>query len=126
MEQPVQAQNPILDKLTSSAKSMSVWIKFVGIINIIMGALSAISIVGIIIAWAPIWMGILLFQAGSRADEAQASKRPDTLIPMMDKLRLYFLIQGIIIIVFVALSILSFIIFGAGMFAMFDQMNALQ
>ena len=123
MDQPVQGQNPVLDRLTSSAKNMSVWVKLIGVINIIGGALAAITVVGIIFAWAPIWMGILLFQAGSRADEAQASKRPDQLVPMMDKLRLYFLIQGILVIVSIALTILSFIIFGASMFAMFDQMN---
>ena len=42
---------------------------------------------------------------------------------MMEKLRLYFLIQGIIIIVSVILAILSFIIFGASMFAMFNNMS---
>ena len=123
MDQPVQEQNPILQRLAFSAQSMSIWIKLIGIINIIGGALAAITIVGIIFAWAPIWMGVLLFQAGSRADEARASGRHDQLIPMMEKLRLYFLIQGILIIVSVALTILSFIIFGAGMFAMFDQFN---
>ena len=123
MDQPVQGQNPVLERLAFSAKNMSVWVKLMGILNIIGGALSALTIVGIIIAWAPIWMGVLLFQAGSRADEAQVAKRYDQLIPIMEKLRLYFLIQGIIIIVSVILAILSFIIFGASMFAMFNNMS---
>jgi hypothetical protein len=123
MDQPVQAQNPVLDKLALSAKNMAVWAKFIGIVNIVMGALTALSLVGIIIAWLPIWMGVILFQAGSRADEAYTGKKYDQLIPMMDKLRMYFLVQGILIIVGVAVTILSFVIFGAGMFAMFDQMN---
>ena len=124
MDQPVQAQSPVLDKLALSAKNMAVWAKFIGIVNIIAGALTAISIVGIIIAWLPIWMGVILFQAGSKAVEAHGSKKYDLLVPMMDKLRMYFLIQGILIIVGIAAMILSFIIFGAGMFAMFDQMNS--
>ena len=77
MDQPVQGQNPVLERLAFSAKNMSVWVKLMGILNIIGGALSALTIVGIIIAWAPIWMGVLLFQAGSRADEAQVAKRYD-------------------------------------------------
>ena len=124
MDQPVQAQSPVLEKLALSAKNMAVWAKFIGIVNIIMGALTAISIVGIIIAWLPIWMGVILFQAGSRADTAHTSKKYDQLIPMMDKLRMYFLVQGVLVIVGIALTILSFIIFGASMFAMFDQMNS--
>lgn len=124
MDQPVQAQSPVLDKLALSAKNMAVWAKFIGIVNIIVGALTALSLVGIIIAWLPIWMGVILFQAGSRADQAHTSKKYDQLIPMMDKLRMYFLVQGILVIVMIAVSILSFVIFGAGMFAMFDQMNS--
>lgn len=123
MDQPDQAQNPVLDRLIFSAKNMSIWVKLLGIINIIFGALTALSLVGIIIAWLPIWLGVLLFQAGSRADEALAGKRPDQLITMMEKLRLYFLIQGILIIVMFGLGILAFLIFGASMITMFDQMN---
>ena len=123
MDQPVQTQNPLLDKLALSAKNMAVWAKFIGIVNIVMGALTALSLVGIIIAWLPIWMGVILFQAGGRADQAYTGKKYDQLIPMMDKLRMYFLVQGILIIVGVAVTILSFVIFGAGMFAIFDQMN---
>ena len=123
MDQPVQAQNPVLDRLIFTAKNMSIWVKLLGIINIISGALTALTLVGIIIAWLPIWLGILLFQAGSRADEALASKRPDQLITMMEKLRLYFLIQGVMIIVMFGVGILAFLIFGASMITMFDQMN---
>ncbi|MEJ2052749.1 MAG: DUF5362 family protein [Calditrichaceae bacterium] len=123
MDQQVQGQgqNPVLERLAFSAKNMSVWLKVVGIINIISGALTAISLVGIIIAWAPIWMGILLYQASSRADEARASGRYDQLVTMMEKLRLYFLIQGILIIVMVVLSVIGFLIFGAGIIAMLNQ-----
>ena len=123
MDQPVQAQNPVLDRLIFTAKNMSIWVKLLGIINIISGALTALTLVGIIIAWLPIWLGILLFQAGSRADEALASKRPDQLITMMEKLRLFFLIQGVMIIVMFGVGILAFLIFGASMITMFDQMN---
>ena len=123
MDQPVQAQNPVLDRIALSAKNMAVWAKFIGIVNIIVGALTALSLVGIIIAWLPIWMGVILFQAGSRADETYVSKRYDQLVPMMEKLRMYFLVQGILVIVGIGLTILSFIIFGASMFSLFNQMN---
>ena len=38
------------------------WIKFLGILMLIYGIFVAISIVGIIIAWLPIWLGILLIE----------------------------------------------------------------
>ena len=41
------------------------WMKFVGVLSIIYGVLVALSIIGILIAWLPIWIGILLFQSAS-------------------------------------------------------------
>jgi hypothetical protein len=46
------------------------WLKFLGVLSIIGGIVQALSIVGIIIAWLPIWMGVLMFQAGSSIDAA--------------------------------------------------------
>jgi len=40
------------------------WILFVGWFNIIIGILYGITIVGIIFAWLPIWIGICLKNAG--------------------------------------------------------------
>jgi hypothetical protein len=41
------------------------WLKFLGILSIIGGVFQALTIVGIIYAWIPIWSGVLLHQAGS-------------------------------------------------------------
>ena len=43
------------------------WMKFLGIVMVIAGIFTAITIVGIIIAWLPIWLGVLLFP-GCRSD----------------------------------------------------------
>ncbi|NIW79677.1 MAG: hypothetical protein GWN16_09545, partial [Calditrichae bacterium] len=61
------SQSQAVLQLKRSAGTMSAWLKFLGIVSIISGAVVAITIVGIIIAWLPIWLGVLLFQAGDRA-----------------------------------------------------------
>ncbi len=43
--------------------------KFMGIMTIIGGGLQALSIVGLLVAWLPIWMGVVLTKAGSKAGE---------------------------------------------------------
>lgn len=103
----------ILNQLQNIGGNMTGWLKFIGIVLIIMGALVALSIVGIIIAWLPIWLGILLLQAGNKADSANMTKNPAELVLMMDKLRLFFVIYGVLIIVYIAITILGFIFFGA-------------
>jgi hypothetical protein len=102
-----------LDAIKQTAASMSGWLKFLGIINIIGGAFSALSIVGIIFAWLPIWLGVVLLQAASSATHANLSNDPKDLVEMITKLRMYFIIQGVLIIIGLAATILGIIIFGA-------------
>ena len=123
MEGEVQDTNRVVEDLKIGAKNMSGWLKLVGIVNIVLGAMSALSIVGIIFAWVPIWMGILLFQAGGKADEAQLQNRPEQLKIMLDKLRVYFLIQGIMIIVAIGFSIIGMLVFGLSIGSLMDQFN---
>jgi hypothetical protein len=87
------------------------WVKFVGIINIISGALTALTIVGILWAWIPIWMGVLLVQTGSAIERAQMAGDESALRMALDKLRVYFIIQGVMLIIGLALMVLAFVMF---------------
>jgi hypothetical protein len=49
------------------------WLQLVGVMMIIYGVLVAITIIGIIIAWLPIWMGVLLFQCAGQIERAHAA-----------------------------------------------------
>ncbi len=102
----------VLKDIESISLNMNGWLKFLGIVNIIMGAFTALSIVGILVAWLPIWLGVLLLQAGSRATTARVTNNPRELVTMVEKLRLYFIIQGILMIVGIAFTVLGFVFFG--------------
>ena len=52
-----------------NAKAMTGWMKFIGIMTIIGGCFQALTIFGLVIAWLPIWMGVVLTKAGSKAGE---------------------------------------------------------
>ena len=103
----------ILEKIQQVSESMTGWLKFLGVINIISGAFTALSIWGIIIAWLPIWLGVLLLQASGRISASRFSQNRAELVTMMDKLRLFFMIQGILIIVTVAMVIIAIVVFGS-------------
>ncbi len=87
------------------------WIKFVGIFNIIVGALQAISIIGLLWAWIPIWQGVLLLQAGAAAERAQLAGDEVGLRQALDRLRVYFVIQGVLFIISLVLMALMFLLF---------------
>lgn len=113
-------------EIRQAASQMAGWLKFVGVVNIISGALTAISVVGIIIAWIPIWMGVLLFQSGSSANNAMAGQRTDELVNVVRKLKTYFIINGVLIIVGVAIVILVFLFMMMGILPFLREFNQFQ
>ena len=104
-------RNEIVRELSAPLASGRGWIKFLGILSIVSGALGAISIIGILRAWLPIWLGVLLFQAASGMEQASINGDSATFVMAQNKLRLYFLINAVMIIIAFALAIL-FVLFG--------------
>ena len=90
-----------------NAKGMTGWMKFIGIMTIIGGALNALSIVGILWAWIPIWLGVVLTQAGSKAGEYADKGDTASLEAMTGKLKSYFMLCGILMIVSIAVGIIA-------------------
>jgi hypothetical protein len=81
------------------------WLKFLGILSIMGGIGQALSIVGLLIAWLPIWMGILLFQAGSSIDSAGKFGDKFAFLRSMGSLKTYFVLQGVLILVMIILMV---------------------
>ncbi|MEO0081723.1 MAG: DUF5362 domain-containing protein [candidate division WOR-3 bacterium] len=94
-------------QLLANIRGMKGWLKFIGILTLIMGILQALSLIGILWAWLPIWMGIILTQAGSRAQEYAERNDPAALTGLTSKLRTYFVIQGVLLIVSLCLAVLG-------------------
>lgn len=99
------------------------WVKFVGIINIITGVLTALSIVGILWAWIPIWMGVLLMQSGGAIERAQMAGDESALRMALDKLRVYFIIQGVLFIIGLVVMALFFMLFFGALMAAIANHN---
>lgn len=99
------------------------WFKFLGVLSIIGGVLTAFSLVGILIAWLPIWMGVLLFQAGSQADSLEVTKDPNHLVTILAKLRTYFVIQGVLALIVVIAAGLAMLIGGGTIFSLLRGMR---
>lgn len=105
------ADSAALTQMTGSAQKMSGWLKFLGILNVIFGIPAVIVLVGIL----NIWLGVLLYQAG---DAAQAATAED-LVTVMDKLKTYFIVYGVLaiigLVIAVAYMIVLFVIIGVSL-----------
>lgn len=101
-------------------KQLSKWAGFVGLMNIILGAVSAIGglfvfVVGAIPGIITIILGVKLRQAKKYADEMLASSQDDDKMNMMImQMNTYFMIQGILLIILLTLAVLGLL---SGLFA---------
>jgi hypothetical protein len=108
-------------KARKNAKGMAGWMKFMGIMTIIGGCLQALTIFGIVIAWLPIWMGVVLTKAGAKAGEYADKGDFVSLDGLTGQLKTYFIISGILIIVSFAVTLIAIIawlvLLGLGVFS---------
>lgn len=93
------------------------WIKFLGILMLVYGIFMALSIVGLLIAWLPIWIGILLIQASSRIDQASKIGSKEALLNAQKSLSTYFTVYGVMALIGIIISVVVMTVFFAtGMF----------
>ena len=97
------------------------WMKLLGIVMIVQGILSALTIVGIVICWLPIWLGILLFKAAGAAEVAQLTGDRLQLEESLRKIRTYFVINGVLMLIMLILAGLGLIMAGGTMLALLDS-----
>lgn len=86
------------------------WIKFLGILMIIYGAFMALTIVGIIIAWLPIWLGVLLNQTANRIEQAQITGDIAAMVRSQNSLSTYFTVYGILALIGIIGAIIAIIV----------------
>ena len=86
------------------------WIKFLGILLILQGVITAATLFGLIIAWLPIWVGLILYRAAKKIEEADAKGEQADLESAMKFISQYFTIQGIFTLLGIMISISLFIL----------------
>jgi hypothetical protein len=103
MAMPIPSVQDSTSQGTQGVRELSIpiyqargWLKFLGILSIISGIFQAISIAGIIIAWLTIWMGVLMFQAGSNIESATTLGDKFSFLRSLDSLKTYFVLQGVL------------------------------
>jgi hypothetical protein len=99
-------QDPhMIQELSSPIYQARGWLKFLGVLSIIGGIFQALSIVGIIVAWLPIWMGVLMFQAGSSIDAAGQLGDKFAFLSSMGSIKTYFVLQGIMTLIGIIIAL---------------------
>lgn len=116
----MELDNAAREKITTNCKDMNGWIKFLGIAYIISGGVSIIFTlgIGIIIAWMPIWLGVILLKVANGSREV-AEGKVESLGNMFGSLKTFFILSGVFAIISVAFSLIWFMFIGIAMISGF-------
>ena len=123
MEQANADQANLIKEVSIPVYQARGWMKLIGILMIIGGVFYALTIIGIIIAWLPIWMGVVLYQAGSSSEQAYFNGDKYSLLTSLNKLKLYFTIMGITTLISIVLMVIMIIAVLAGGLAFGDYFD---
>ena len=116
-------RNPMLMMLINPLYQAKMWIKLIGIMMIIYGAIMAITIFGLIIAWLPIWIGVTLFQASTAIEEAYMMQNQGAFLKALNKLKTYFTITGVLVLIGLIFMGIGFLFGGLGILSTFSSMS---
>jgi hypothetical protein len=108
--------NPVVSRVMGPLNVSAGWMKLIGTVSIIYGVLTALTIIGLLLAWLPIWLGILTRKAATQAQLAYASGDENAAIMSTDSLRTIFKIQGIILLIGLIFSAVWVVIIIAAIF----------
>jgi len=97
------------------------WMKLLGVVMIIQGIVSAVTVVGIVICWLPIWLGVLLFKAAAAAEAAQLTGDRIQLEESLRKIKTYFVINGVLMLIMLILAGLGLIMAGGTILALLES-----
>jgi len=117
MEQTNIDQANVIKEVSIPLYEARSWMKLLGVLNIIGGIFYACTIVGIVIAWLPIWMGVILYQAGSASEQAYFNGDKYSFLKSMNQLKLYFTISGILALIGIIIGVVLFFVILVGGFA---------
>lgn len=106
----VHMEQKVVREVSLPLFSSKGWIKFLGILMIIYGVFIAMTIVGIIIAWLPIWLGVLLNQTANRIEQAQVSGDILAMVRSQNSLSTYFTVYGVLALIGIIGAIIGIIV----------------
>ena len=98
--------NELLEPITTR----SLWIRIVGILLIIYAVLQALTIFGLIIAWLPFWLGLLLIRAADASNNLAESEDSDYAYELAEQLGKFFKITGIAWIVILTIAFVMILV----------------
>jgi len=98
---------PPTDSVAENIRATVPWLKLMGVVNVIGGALGALTIWGVVFAWLPIWLGVVLLRTAQQAEVWVRSGDPAGLADLTRRLRTCFFVASVAAVVGLVLAALG-------------------
>ena len=99
-----------LTELFEPISSRSKWMRFLGILLIVYGVFIALSIIGLVVAWIPIWLGLLLVRAADASKNLIITEDADYAVELSENIGKFIKISGIVVLVWLVLTVVTFLV----------------
>ena len=110
-------------KLALIAVQLQPWLMFLGIAKMFIGSILILSIVGMFAGIPILWLGIVLYQASSRAALAGKTGSEEAISKLLYKLKSYFVITTTLLIITLAFTITGIYFVSDYLSLLFDFMT---
>lgn len=116
-------ENQLVKELTDPLFTARGWMRFLGVLTIIYGAISALTIVGILVAWIPIWAGVLLLKAAGDMEMARFKGDKGRFLSGLNQIKTLFMLSGIILLIELVIGVIAILIWGTAMMSYISSMR---
>jgi hypothetical protein len=116
-------ENQLVKELTNPLFTARGWMRFLGVLTIIYGAISALTIVGILVAWIPIWVGVLLLKAAGDMEMARLNGDKERFLSGLNQIKTLFMLSGIILLIELLIGVIAILIWGTAMMSYVSSMR---
>ena len=99
VNQPPATNNPVIANVMRPLSEAAGWMKLIGTLAIIYGVLMALTIIGLIVAWLPIWLGVLLRRAADESQAAAMTGDEGRAMSATRNLSTIFRVQGVLLLI---------------------------
>ncbi|MCG6659102.1 DUF5362 domain-containing protein [Halomonas campisalis] len=122
--QPTNPQEQLRDLIEPLYRG-KFWMQLTGVMLILSGLMTALSIIGLIVAWIPIWGGWVLMQAAGATGRVYESGDYLEMKHAMRKLKTYFTIFGVLILIYLIIAVVGLLFGAIGMGGMMSGMGGM-
>ncbi len=96
-------RNGIIQDLAQCIYKYNSWIIALAVISIVIGILIGLTIIGLTIAWLPIWLGAILFSFAKSIRIAAHYGETAEFDYALSRMNMYFRISGILLLILLAI-----------------------